>query len=249
MSAVINAQPLPGLFIPVALLALLAFSPSAGVEKNKPTSTRTLTSTPTETPTVTPTDSLNVFETPSTPTEDPRLVFISDPVEGSVVAGAVTLDGKTAVAGFSRYEIEFAYSSNPTDTWFLITRSEQPVTEGTLATWDTSSLTDGDYLLRLRVYYTDGSLREILVKGIKVRNYTPTQTLVPSPTPKSAPTRAPTATVTLIPSPQPTPTPLPLNSTGLSPSQVWNSLGRGAIVTVVLFLIFGWLIRMRNRRI
>jgi len=164
-----------------------------------------------------------------------------------MVQGVINLEGKTAVTGFSRYELEFAYNPNPTDTWFLIMRSDQPVTGGTLATWDTSGLTDGEYVLRLRVYFADGSAREVLVKGIQVRNYTPTQTSIPTPTPKSVPTNVPTGTATLSPSPQPTPSPLPSNSAGLSTSKIWYALGRGAVVAALLFLIFGWLIRMRNR--
>jgi hypothetical protein len=235
------------LLLPVFLIFLSVSHPSTVAAQGvKPSAS--FTSSSTETPTVTPTDSLNVFETPNSPTPDLQKIFISKPVEGSVVHGVVNLLGKTAVVGFSRYEVEFSYNTNPTDTWFLITRSEQPVTDGILATWDTGGMTDGDFILRVRVYFTDGSLRDTYLKGVKVRNYTATQTPVPTTTSKSAQTNIPTSTVTHTPSPQPTLTPFPSNSAAISSSQIWYTLGRGATVTVILFLVFGWLISVRNKK-
>ncbi len=235
------------LLMPVVLPTFSTFHPSiVATQRVKPTAT--FTSTSTETSTVTPTDSLNVFETPFTSTPDPQKIYISEPLEGSVVYGEVNLLGKTAVTGFSRYEVEFAYNANPTDTWFLVTRNEQPVTEGVLAVWDTSGLTDGDYELRVRVYFMDGSTRDAFVKGIRVRNYTATHTPVPTSTVKSLPTNIPTITLTNIPSPYPAPSPFPSNSASVSTLQIWYNLGRGAAVSIIFFAVFGWLIRLRNKK-
>jgi len=233
--------------MPALLFYLAGFYPTnASAQGVKPTRTNTFTST--VTPTDTPTDSLNVFETPSTPTPDPQKTFISDPVEGSLVRGMVNIMGKTAVTGFSRYEVEFAYNSNSTDTWFLITRSDTPINEGVLAKWDTGGLTDGDYVMRLRVFFIDGSMRETFIKDIKVRNYTPTQTSMPAPTLMSAPTDIPPLTVTPKSSPYPTPSPLPTNAIDLSTPEIWYTLGRGATAALFLFLVFGWLVHIRNKK-
>lgn len=236
------------LFTLVLIMAILTIIPKiVAAQGEKPTVTSTIT--PTETPTATSTDSLKVFETPNTPTPDPQRIFISNPLEESVVYGEVTIAGKTAVAGFSRYDVDFAYSENPTDTWFPIIRSEQPVSDGTLALWDTSILTDGDYILRVRVFFSDGSQRDSVVKGIMVRNYTSTQTPLPTVTQDSGPTGVPAATITQTPSPYPTPSPLPPNPIALSDIQIWITLGRYAVVTILLLAMFGWLIHIRNKNL
>jgi hypothetical protein len=237
-------------WMPILLLALLVFVHTTGLAQgSKPTQTRTATVTETETPTVTPTDSLIVFETPSTPTPDPQRIYISNPFEGSLVQGVVNITGKTEVNGFSRYEVEFAYDQNPTVTWFLLLRSDQQVKDGQLTAWDTSSLTDGDYSIRLRVYFADGSWRDAVMSNVKVRNYTSTPTAVPTQSPDLNPTSPPTRTATSTPSPMPTPTLLPSNMAELSISQVWSSLGRGALATALLFIVFGLILRLRNKRL
>lgn len=238
------------LILPVFLAAILPFLTStaeAQGKKSTPTSTSIRTST--TTPSVTPTDSLNVFETPNTPTTDPLSIYISEPLEGRTVSGVVDVKGTTDVVGFAHQEVEFSYQANPTGTWFLLSRSNQGVRNGSLVLWDTNTISDGDYVIRLRVFFSDGSGRDTLVKGIKVRNYTVTQALAPTSTQKTMPTSLPSKTVTSTPSPQATPTLFPANSAELPSSQVWSSLGRGAAVTVVLFLIFGLLLRSRKKSV
>jgi len=231
------------LLIMVVLWVLPTLAHAQGV---KPTPTMTVTTT--ATPTITPTDSLNVFETPSTPTPDPQLIYLSNPVEGSLVQNQVIISGKTEVNGFSRSEVEFSYNGNSNETWFLLSRSNQPVKDGQLAVWDTSSITDGDYSVRLRVFFIDGSWRDAAVLGIRVRNYTSTQTPVPTLTERVIPTTHSTETFTPTSSPMPTPSPLPENRAELSMSQVLTSLGRGALITVVLFILFGFILRSNSKR-
>jgi hypothetical protein len=236
------------LVAPALVLVFSALVPALVLAQGQK-STETYTPTSSDTPTVTPTDSLNVFETPNTPTPDPQLIAIFLPLEEDIVQGVVNITGKTAVTGFSRYEVEFSYEQNPTGTWFLLARSDQPVRNGQLAVWDTRALTDGDYALRLRVYFSDGSSRDALTNGIRVRNYSSTETVVPSPTAKILPTTLPAWTSTPSAIPAPTPIPLPENAAAISLSQVWSNLGRGALVTAVLFLVFGLIIRSRKMRL
>ena len=158
-----------GLILPVFGAAFFPFLTStADAQVKKITPTMTITSS--STPTLTSTDSLNVFETPNTPTVDPLAIYVSEPLEGNTISGIVDIKGKTDVLGFARQEIEFSYQANPADTWFLLSRSNQGVKNGSLAAWDTSTISDGDYMIRLRVFFSDGSWRDTLVKGIKVRN-------------------------------------------------------------------------------
>jgi hypothetical protein len=235
------------MILPALVLVFSVFVPALALAQGQK-STQTYTPTSTNTLTVTPTDSLNVFETPNTPSPDPQLIYISMPLEGNVVQGVVSVTGKSDVNGFSRHEIEFSYQQNPTGTWFLLARSDQPVRNDQLALWDTHALTDGDYSLRLRVYFTDGSWRDAAVTQIKVRNYSSTETAVPSPTTKVLPTYLPARTATMSATPEPTPTLFPENEAAISLSQVWSNLGRGALVTALLFLVFGLIIRSRKKR-
>ena len=111
---------------------------------------------------------------------DPVIV---EPRPGDVLQGVVKIAGSDDVPGFVSTEVSFSYADDPTGTWFLIAASVQPVTNDSLATWDTTVITDGDYVLRLRVYLTDGNSRETILSGLRVRNYTPVET----PTPMTVP--------------------------------------------------------------
>jgi hypothetical protein len=114
---------------------------------------------------------------------------IVNPAEGQALQGVVQIIGSTNVDGFLSAELAFAYADDVTGTWFLIASPAAPVTSGLLAEWDTSSITDAAYVLRLRVFRQDGSSLETRVTGLRVRNYLPVET----PTPTLAPTALPTA--------------------------------------------------------
>jgi hypothetical protein len=154
------------------------------------------------------------------------------------------------VPGFVSAEISFAYADNPTDTWFQIAVNSQPVIAGNLASWDTTTITDGTYCLRLRVYLSDGTFLDVIVPDLRVRNYTPVETITPAPTltPTATPqveftatllpTTTPTATPSPIATPFPTPTALPVNPAALTPQDIYASIGSGAVVAMILFFIF-----------
>jgi len=177
---------------------------------------------------------------------------ISSPVDGQIVQGSVVVSGTVSALGFSSYELAFAYADDPTQTWFVLASSSQPVFEGELGTWDTTTLTDGDYILRLRVFMLDGSVQEKMVSGLRVRNYTavPTSTFTPTVTaivqfaPPTAQLIAP-APATVTPS-LPTPTPLPPNPASLQEASISSALGRGAILALLLFVGVGLLLRLRR---
>ncbi len=177
---------------------------------------------------------------------------IASPIEGQVVQGAAVVAGTVTVLGFSSYELSFAYSDAPTQTWFALRSSTLPVFEGELGTWDTTTLTDGDYNLRLRVYLLDGSTQESTVSGLRVRNYTAVPTDTPAPTTTAvAQFAAPTAQLiapalaTVTPS-LPTPTHFPANPAGLETPSISSALGKGAIMALLLFIGFGLILRLRR---
>src|SRR5450759_3714885 len=142
---------------------------------------------------------------------------IESPRPGDVLQGVVTVIGSSDVNGFASAEISFSYMDDPTGTWFLLANNVQPVSKSTLATWDTTVITDGNYVLRLRVNLTDGSSQESLISELHVRNYTPVETPTPLPvTPEATPPPTSTATLETFP----TPTALGQNPAILAPMDV-----------------------------
>ena len=182
-------------------------------------------------------------------------VFLSAPLGGQALQGLVTIQGNTAVAMFQSASLAFAYSGDTTGAWFLIHESDAPVAYGILAQWDTTTITDGNYDLRLSVSLTDGSQVAASVQGLRVRNYSAVETVTPvPPTPSPTPpatlagetlvpssptltaTSTTTATVTPIP---PTITPLPTNPAELSQGTMLNTLGKGGLAALGLFALLG----------
>jgi hypothetical protein len=178
-------------------------------------------------------------------------VAITSPAPDEVLRGPVTITGKVDVPSFVSAQLDFAYASNPTNTWFTIQAFSQPLLDSTLATWDTTSITDGDYILRLRVNFEDGTSQEVTVP-VKIGNdAVPTPTLAPTATPQPDAVLIPTpfllaASPTPTEVPRPTPTVLPTNPAGLGQNQIYASLGRGALVILGLFALAGIIIRARR---
>ncbi|MBI5935861.1 MAG: hypothetical protein HY867_19320 [Chloroflexi bacterium] len=182
-------------------------------------------------------------------------IRIAAPASGETLSGLVNVMGTSAADGFASAELSFAFASDSTSTWFLIYQTASPVTDGLLAAWDTTLVTDGDYHLRLRVILQDGSILESLVTGLRIRNQLPTET----PTPTY--TAEPTATTEFIPpstplppTPQPaptstrlpTPTPLPPNPATVSESQIYVFLFRAVLVTLLAFILITTILRFRR---
>jgi hypothetical protein len=179
-------------------------------------------------------------------------IAISSPASGDVIYGEVLVTGTTDMFGFTSSQLDFSYVSNPTDTWFALQTSTQPVTDSTLATWDTIFISDGDYVLRLRVFTDEGTVQEITVP-VRIQNDTPivTPTPVVTPTPNKLDIGLPTpflvaASPTPTLTPRPTPTPLPINAVSMNQVAIYTSLGRGALVIIGLFVFAGLILRFRR---
>lgn len=183
--------------------------------------------------------------------QDTPPVAITSPAPGELLRGQVTITGKVDVPSFLSAGLDFGYASDPTNTWFNIQSFSQSLTDSTLAVWDTTSITDGDYVLRLRVNFEDGTFQEVTVP-IQIRNdVQPTATLEPTTTPEPESVLIPTpfllaASPTPTDLPRPTPTALPPNPVSLGQSQIYASLGRGALVILGLFALAGLIIRVRR---
>jgi hypothetical protein len=178
-------------------------------------------------------------------------IAITSPAPNEILRGQVTITGKVDVPSFVSAQLDFAYASNPTNTWFTIQTFSQPITDSTLATWDTTSITDGDYILRLHVNLEDSTSQEVTVP-VKIGNdFVPTPTLEPTSTPETDTVLIPTpfllaASPTPTEVPRSTPTALPANPVSLRQNQIYASLGRGALVILGLFALAGIIIRVRR---
>lgn len=172
-------------------------------------------------------------------------VIIQSPTAGQAVQGLVAVTGNTDTFDFLSYDLAFSSDSDPTQTWFTIQQSEQAVRYDILGEWDTTTLTDGSYSLRLTVALEDRESVTVVVPGIRVRNYTPIETNTPAATATLDPGATATPSPTLAP---PTPTPLPPNPAVVTPKQVRSSFICGGISGLVGLCLLGFYVFSKYRR-
>jgi hypothetical protein len=179
-------------------------------------------------------------------------VAILSPQPGQALQGTVAISAQTSLRDLRRAELSFTYHGDTSGAWFLIWEEEgRQFGKTTLAEWDTTTLTDGDYTLRLLLTRQDGSQAEARVENLRVRNYTPIETETPSPAPTGGVLPAVAATSTPLPGPtatlaRPSLTPLPTNPAQLSPQQVGASLARGATWALAGFAALGLYALLRS---
>lgn len=110
----------------------------------------------------------------------PGFAEITEPGQGQAVTGIVTIFGTATHPAFQSFDLAFSFDPDPTETWFPMGEAlDTPVVDSRLAIWDTTQITDGVYRLRLRVHVDRAPPFETVVNGIRVRNYTPTETPPP----------------------------------------------------------------------
>jgi hypothetical protein len=178
-------------------------------------------------------------------------VAILSPSAGQAVQGIVSVIVFSNIQSFQSAELSFGYTKDQTGTWFLIVQNDQPLANVEMGTWDTNLITDGDYSLRLEVFLQDGSKIDASVTGVRVRNYTLIETSTPTPVTPTAtlsPGERPTATITPIPTSTWTATPLPTNQAELTNNQIGGSLAKGALGAIVLFVILGLYLFIKQGR-
>jgi len=168
---------------------------------------------------------------------------ITSPMPNAALQGLVAIQGSTAIDNFHNWSLEFAYVGDPTDTWFLISESDQPVDDGTLAEWDTTTITDGDYILRLTTQPADGEAIASSV-SVRVRNYTPIETTTPGPT--TVPTATPLGNADRSVFSDTTPTPLPTNPAELTPQSLASGIKTGIMIVIGSFVLIGFYVYLRG---
>lgn len=127
------------------------------------------------------------------------VAVITSPLDGALLGGLVPITGSATHPQFQHYDLAFAYSPNPTNTWFTLQppATTQVVNE-IIGRWDTTQIADGLYSLRLRVYYSDTAYLEAVVQNVQVMNSTTT------PSAATLDTATPAVAITLPPLASPT---------------------------------------------
>jgi hypothetical protein len=179
-----------------------------------------------------------MFQQPSR--DEPIVITI--PAAGDVLQGVTAIQGIILKEEIRSFEISFAYQRDQTGVWFLISRGNQPDSNGNLAFWDTNSIADGLYRIKITGTRVDGKTVEVIIPNLRVRNYSPIESATPTNI-RANVEITPTFTVspmakTALPSPTNLPpNPAELSSMDLVASTVWV-LG-GIIVT--MGIIIGYL--------
>jgi hypothetical protein len=167
----------------------------------------------------------------------PGFAEIGTPAPGESLSGMVTISGSANHPAFVSYELSFAYANDSTGTWFPIAEAvTTPVVDGPLALWDTRSVSDEAYVLRLLVLLDDGSLLETTVGALQVSNYTPTRV------PQADQAATPAPTVTPVNPPAPTaelgaPPPVPPQAEQIVLTSLRLGMAAGAAGLLVVGLI------------
>lgn len=121
-----------------------------------PTATLNLLATPT---TTLPAATQKTNGTPGvTPTPEEVLagegcvagqVNLTSPVTGDKISGSVTVKGSAKITNFGFFTLQIAHPGD--SVWLPILVGQQAIKNDVLGTWETSTLTPGDYMLRLVV--------------------------------------------------------------------------------------------------
>ncbi|MCP3682416.1 MAG: S8 family serine peptidase [bacterium] len=89
------------------------------------------------------------------------------------LSGFVDVTGTASGTNFTGYTLEYGKGNNPT-TWYELAQSDEPVINGALGSWDTGSLDDDEYTLRLTVTNNIGEVnqkkRNVVVNNVYI-NY------------------------------------------------------------------------------
>jgi hypothetical protein len=181
------------------------------------------------------------------PTGEPPVALLT-PASGQALQGLVAVTGRLPSEGFRSAELSFTYDQDPRQTWFLLAQFTDPL-DGKLVDWDTTLLTDGEYVLRLHMELENGEQAEVTIPGLRVRNYSPVETDTPAPTPSPKPGETPLPTPSPLPTDTPhppTPTPLPPNPASISGQDIRGSLLKGALIAVGGLALLGLYSRLRS---
>jgi hypothetical protein len=98
----------------------------------------------------------------------PDQIMITAPQPGDDVKGIVNIMGTANVPNFGFYKYEIAPVG--TQNWATVSAAREPVVNNSLGNWSTTSLTNGEYFLRLVITDNVGKELEPCVLAVRVLN-------------------------------------------------------------------------------
>jgi membrane peptidoglycan carboxypeptidase len=117
---------------------------------------------------------------------------IIQPQGGQTVQGTLPIVGQVGANEFGRYEIQFAPANTESFQTITTATQPQPNAGATLATWDTTSVPNGQYTIRLAVFANNAN-NGFVYRTVSVNVNNPLPTATPQPTQPPPPTAQPTA--------------------------------------------------------
>ncbi len=174
-------------------------------------------------------------------------LYITFPEAGATVNGIVEIRGSIPETNFDYATISYAYDGSDGANWFQIAKINSPVQDVVLAKWDTTTITDGTYQLKLSVTTTNGLVNEVIVKQITVRNYT---YIVTTSLPVGGPEKTSIPLLSSETAEVKQPTPLPTNPAAADSVQLKISMVTGIVVAAMmltLLFLYSILRKFRTR--
>ena len=162
------------------------------------------------------------------------LVELSLPRDGDYVLDVVDVRGSARLDDFDHYEVQYGIGDSPIG-WGVINWQPVAVENGLLHQWDTRTLLNGMYSLRVVVFDRHGNsamspaIRVIVDNPEPTATPTPTRTTTATPTPTWTLTPTPTRTLWVTVTPEPTVTATRTPWPTLTP---WPSPTRTAVPTL-----------------
>lgn len=98
----------------------------------------------------------------------PDQINITAPKPGDQVTGVIELSGTASIPNFGFYKYEI--SPIGANAWATVSAGDQPVQNGKLGDWDTTTLANGDYFLQLVLIDNVGITLEPCVIAVRVQN-------------------------------------------------------------------------------
>ena len=98
----------------------------------------------------------------------PDQIMITSPEPGDQISGTVNITGTANVPNFGFYKYEYALLG--TQNWATISAGREPKQNDDLGEWNTTSLTNGEYFLRLVITDNVGVSLEPCVIAVRVAN-------------------------------------------------------------------------------
>lgn len=184
---------------------------------------------------------------PSWKTQEGTLPRIISPQGGEALLGMVMVHVEVEPSQTIGYELSYSYQSGQTETWFVIAENQISNTSKIQTIWDTTTISDGSYRLRVKVFLNNGLSQEVMVDGLRVRNYSIIETNTPTSIPLITGTPIP-PTATLI---KPTPgvaTPMPENALQFGQELIRENIKRGILVVLGVFGLMGIYSTIKNIR-